>query len=195
MKINTCQICEEIFGKVRLRGSTTECKKCQNLRRAREWKREHPERAREMANKFDKEKKRANDKARNSTPESLKKIAIKQRRHYHKDIEVSRQQSRDYYSNNRDKMIQKTVDRSDRIIAATPPWANQQIIASIYSDCRRITRETGIQHHVDHIVPLRGEIVSGLHVHTNLRIITAKENQEKSNKILEELIPILSIRT
>jgi len=65
---------------------------------------------------------------------------------------------------------------------ATPFWANRKEIKEIYKKCISITRETGIRHEVDHIVPLKGENVSGLHVHWNLQIIKANENRSKSNK-------------
>jgi hypothetical protein len=46
----------------------------------------------------------------------------------------------------------------------------------------RLTRETGIQHHVDHVIPLKGRLVSGLHVVENLRVIPGKENLAKNSK-------------
>jgi len=58
----------------------------------------------------------------------------------------------------------------------TPSWANLTEIEKIYIDARN----SGM--HVDHIIPLRGKLVSGLHVPTNLQLLLPIENMNKSNK-------------
>jgi len=65
---------------------------------------------------------------------------------------------------------------------ATPPWANRDAIADLYRAARKLTRLTRTPHHVDHIIPLQGRGVTGLHVETNLRVIPARENHRKSNR-------------
>jgi 5-methylcytosine-specific restriction endonuclease McrA len=54
----------------------------------------------------------------------------------------------------------------------------EQVLA-IYSESRRLTKETGIQHHVDHIKPLAK---GGRHHPSNFQILTAEENLKKSDK-------------
>ena len=68
-------------------------------------------------------------------------------------------------------------------IKATPEWVDYQEIKAMYAERDRVREETGIEHHVDHIIPLQGENVCGLHVPWNLQVITAEENLRKSNRL------------
>jgi len=62
-----------------------------------------------------------------------------------------------------------------------PQWADSTAIDAIYARCVEINRSTGIRHEVDHIIPLRGKRVSGLHVAENLQVIPKALNLTKSN--------------
>ena len=65
---------------------------------------------------------------------------------------------------------------------ATPPWADRKAIREIYAECRMLNQEYGFAYyHVDHVIPIQGKYVSGLHVEGNLEIIEAKANLAKRN--------------
>ena len=71
---------------------------------------------------------------------------------------------------------------------ATPKWLTRKQkteIRQLYQIAITMTKTTGEQYVVDHIVPLRSETVCGLHVPWNLRVITQEENLKKSNKLVD----------
>ena len=62
-----------------------------------------------------------------------------------------------------------------------PLWANRDKIKKIYQEAVLLSHKTGQKYEVDHIIPLKNENICGLHVDSNLRIITKTENIKKSN--------------
>lgn len=85
--------------------------------------------------------------------------------------------SRNHYQRNRTSRIKYiNAHRKGRLKAATPLWADKIAIHQFYVNC-----PDGF--HVDHIIPLHGKLVSGLHVLENLQYLPAEENLRKGNKI------------
>lgn len=84
----------------------------------------------------------------------------------------------------RNFLLDSAAGRYEYQTLRTPMWADFDAIDAIYEAARRMTLDTGIAHHVDHEIPLKGVLVSGLHVHNNLQILTASENCRKQNKYI-----------
>ena len=85
-----------------------------------------------------------------------------------------------------DEVKASTKHRRDKHKQATPPWTtleHKQQIRQLYIDAMTVSRVTGVAYVVDHIIPLRGETVCGLHVPWNLQVITREENLKKSNSL------------
>jgi len=101
------------------------------------------------------------------------------KRAYYKDLEKSRGYSKAWRLANPDRKRELgrvfTAKRRAKLKNAIPLWADLEKIKEIYDSCP-------VGFHVDHIVPLNGKNVSGLHVEYNLQYLTAEDNVRKSNK-------------
>jgi len=113
-----------------------------------------------------------------------KKLSARSRNHYAKNAEELRLKKQEYQRNNLHIYAKNGAKRKAAKIQRTPSWLTEidfERIGNEYKLAALLTKVTGSSWHVDHIVPLQGKIVSGLHVPSNLRVLPAKENISKSN--------------
>lgn len=91
----------------------------------------------------------------------------------------------EYAQKNRAWKTHTVALRRARLSRAVPPWIGAQEkreIQAIYKMAKHLTLLTGIEHEVDHIHPIAGRRMCGLHVPANLQVMTKTENRRKSNK-------------
>ncbi|MCI3946908.1 HNH endonuclease [Pseudomonas syringae] len=79
----------------------------------------------------------------------------------------------------KDVMMWNSNKRRSALKTATPDWADYAAIEAFYVEARRLSVAMGVKHEVDHIIPLQGKNVCGLHVSWNLRVITKTANMSK----------------
>lgn len=177
MKVCTrCKIDKEFtdFGKAKLGkdGLRAICKKCHNEINT-EW--------------FLNNKKHVSEYGKKYRQEEAERISIQRAEHTAKNKERFSEYQKQWVKNNPGKANARTARRRAARRKAMPKWLtpeHHKQILILYDEASRLTKETGIPHEVDHIIPLQGKEVKGLHVPWNLRVITASENRHKSRKIL-----------
>ena len=126
------------------------------IARARAWELANPEKTAEKKQRW-----------RKKNPENVKK---------HKEI---------WRKKNPHKLNAYVGKRRAAKLLRTPKWLTADdlfIIEEAYHVAKLRTELTNIPWHVDHILPLQGKKVSGLHVPGNIQVIPAKINLQKSNK-------------
>lgn len=171
-------------------GLRTECKACivsknsvryyANHEANKEWHRNHYYKKVEADPDWQK-KYRAKNKERVSAYEAM---------YYQtKNKEKRLQQVKSWVQNNRGRANANKKAYKVAKIKACPPWVREDedlmwMMAEAYELAVMRTDMLGFPWHVDHVVPLRGKDVSGLHVPWNLQVIPGKENMSKSNKFV-----------
>ena len=138
-------------------------------------------------------KKRDTDRVRmwRQDKTDIKSYRAKEARDYRKKCgEKVREYRRNYYQENKDDLcgyrreyikmnpwFNRAASSKKRAIMKkrVVPWSDLNKVAEVYRNCPE-----GMV--VDHIIPLKGKDVSGLHVHTNLQYLTPEANTAKSNK-------------
>jgi len=132
------------------------------------WRATNPEKARESVRK-------CKDKNRDA-------INYAGRLHHKAAGEARLKQKREWAAANRDKGAVYAVQRRRGVKQATPTWADKGLMDDLYRYAKIMRVSTGIKCEVDHIVPIAGADVCGLHSHDNLTVLTKAANRSKWNR-------------
>ena len=164
----------------------------------REWRAKNPEKAaaiskkyaeknREKNNAYAKQYRKENsEKVREQNkawaiqnPEKIKAYVRKATKAWY---ERNPEYIKEYYKVNKERYVAARARRRAAQESATPKWLtaiDKAMIQEMYDVSEAKFMQTGVKHHVDHIVPINGKNVSGMHVPWNLQVITAHENLSK----------------
>ena len=98
------------------------------------------------------------------------------------NMQKDRDYSSAYSKRNKDSVAAHSSNRRARQFNATPSWANKKYIKLFYTLASKEKDRTGEDVTVDHMVPLKSDVVCGLHVEANLQLMIFSENSSKGNR-------------
>ncbi len=134
--------------------------------------------------RFTKEELKAHQKEwTNKNKDKIYKTALEWRKNNIDKYRASQSQSK---KNNSAKVNSRNAKRRADKLQRTPSWITKDdlwLITEAYELAKLRTKHFGFVWHVDHIIPLKGKLVSGLHVPLNLQVIEGKENMRKNNRM------------
>lgn len=152
-------------------------------RKAAEWKAANPEQHKLLQERSRKARREdVNRRQRESRAADPERHAEYSRTYRKRNPELTREYARKWRAANPDIARAMVRGKQARRAQAMPPWADRNAIQAIYAEAKRLEDLDGVPRHVDHIIPIKGKTVCGLHVADNLQVLTASKNLEKSNK-------------
>lgn len=177
-------------------GYASSCKDCMKLSRElnsdkiAEYKRDYYIKNKDVLTEKQKEFRRNNPEAskladKQKYLKSRDKVLARVSAYAKNNPEVNKAASKRYRDSTPEKQAEKAAKYRARKQKAIPIWASdefeQLFISEIYSLAKLRTRFLGVSFNVDHIVPLKSDLVCGLHCKDNLQILLGKENFAKRN--------------
>lgn len=119
--------------------------------------------------------------------ERNKEVILAKNTAYHEENpHIAAKSKKNWKQRNPDKVNAHTAKRRASKLNATPNWLTEEHhkeIEQLYWLAKDLCAVTGERYEVDHIVPLQGENVSGLHVPWNLQVLPRDINASKGNKV------------
>lgn len=137
-----------------------------SLETARKWAKENPEKRREAWERYRREK--------------IETARTNEAAYRERNREVCNARIREWKGKNKPLLAYYSRTRHAARRNAIPAWADLEAIKKVYEEAASRREKTGQDWHVDHIVPLKGKTVCGLHCEANLQIISKTENLRKS---------------
>ncbi len=126
-------------------------------------------------------------------PENQKKARQQSRQWYQENTNRQKKHSARRRKTNPVAVLAECANRRALKLQAIPKWVDKKdvyrYLIKLYTTAKQLEQETGVAHQIDHIVPLKGKTVCGLHCPENLQILTAVENGLKSNNLIEAYLP------
>lgn len=161
------------------------------IKRTSDYQKTHRKQASESAKRFYKKdynlnKQKYKEKGRKSYLRNKKKHSESTRKYYVKNKDKIKEYSKNYAKQNSYKINAYSKKRKADKIHQTPKWLTKDHLKEMENFYKKAKEMSinGVKYEVDHIIPLRGKEVRGLHVPWNLQILTKQENNKKRNKVL-----------